>query len=159
MNATTYPRLLEELEFLLTTGNAHVSLEDACVGLTPALINAPAPGLPHTIWQLAEHLRLAQWDIVEFCLNPAHVSPEFPAGYWPAPTPPADVARWQTCLAQLEADRTRFLAHLRRAPDLLAPLPHGTGQSLLREALLIADHNAYHVGQIVLVRQLLGAWV
>lgn len=156
MNATTSPRLLDELEFLLSTGNAHVSLETACAGLTPALINAPAPGLPHTIWQLTEHLRIAQYDIVEFCLDPAHVSPEFPQGYWP--TTPADKETWQTCLTQLQTDRTRFLAHLRQAPDLLAPLPHGTGQNLLREALLIADHNAYHVGQIVLVRQLLGAW-
>ena len=158
MNATTLPQLLDELDFLLTTGNAHVSLEDACQGLTPALINTSVPGLPHTIWQLAEHLRIAQWDIVEFCLNPAHVSPEFPGGYWPAPTPPADAATWQATLQALADDRTRFLEHLRRAPDLLAPLPHGTGQNLLREALLIADHNAYHVGQIVLARQLLGAW-
>ncbi|WP_242434549.1 hypothetical protein [Hymenobacter amundsenii] len=94
MNDAPTP-LLDELEFLLTEGNAHVSLEDACTGLTPALMNTAAPGLPHTIWQLAEHLRIAQWDIVEFCLNPAHKSPEFPAGYWPAPTPPADAATWQ----------------------------------------------------------------
>nr|WP_316931427.1 DinB family protein [Hymenobacter swuensis] len=107
---------------------------------------------------MAEHLRIAQWDIVQFCLNPAHVSPEFPSGYWLAPTPPASAAQWHATLQALADDRTRFLAHLHRAPDLFAPFPHGTGQSLLREALVIADHNAYHVGQIVLVRQLLGAW-
>ena len=151
--------LVAELTSLLTKGNAHVTFEDACADLTPAQWNLRLPDAPYTIWQLAEHVRNAQWDIVEFCLEPRHESPKWPEGYWPAPDATADEDQWQDTLDRIRQDRQRFL-HLLHAPgtNLLAPLPHGTGQTILREALLIADHNAYHTGEIVLVRRLLHAW-
>ncbi|GAB3290441.1 DinB family protein [Hymenobacter tenuis] len=159
MDPTTRHDLVQELTELLTQGNAHVTLEAACADVSETLLNQSAPGLPYTVWQLAEHIRIAQWDIVEFCLSAEHVSPPWPEGYWPAPAAKADTARWQATLAQIEHDRNRFLELLEDPTrDLLRPLPHGTGQTLLREALLIADHTAYHTGQIILVRRLLHDW-
>jgi uncharacterized damage-inducible protein DinB len=159
MDQRTRKGIVEELSSLLTQGNAHVTLAEACADIPAELLNEPVPELPYTLWQLAEHLRIAQWDILEFCRNPKHESPPWPEGYWPGPEETADEARWQATLRQLEHDRTQFIELLQKADqDLLAPLPHGTGQTLLREALLIADHNAYHTGQIILVRRLLKNW-
>ncbi|GAB3638215.1 DinB family protein [Hymenobacter arcticus] len=159
MENHTRAALVAELIALLDGGNAHVPLAQAVADLPAPLRNQVVPGLPYTIWQLVEHVRIAQHDIVEFCLNPAHVSPEWPAGYWPSPAPGADEAGWQTALAQLMTDQQRFIDLLEDpATDLFAPLPHGTGQNILREALLIGDHAAYHTGEIVLVRRLMGAW-
>ncbi|MDJ0364621.1 DinB family protein [Hymenobacter sp. H14-R3] len=159
MKDPTRAALVAELTALLAGGNAHVPFEQAVADLPAPLRNQVVPSLPYTIWQLVEHVRIAQHDIVEFCVDPAHVSPEWPAGYWPSPTPGADEAGWQAALQQIEADQQRFIELLEDpATDLLAPLPHGTGQSLLREALLIGDHAAYHTGEIILVRRLLGAW-
>ena len=159
MEKQTRETLVAELTSLLTQGNAHVPFEEACADLTPALWNQYVPAAPHTIWQLVEHVRIAQLDIVEFCLDAGHESPEWPGGYWPAPAATADETAWQVTLAQIARDQERFIALLHHpATDLLTPLPHGSGQTILREALLIADHAAYHTGQIVLVRRLLGAW-
>src|SRR5262249_33499122 len=123
------------------------------------LRGAKPPGVPHTPWRLLEHMRIAQWDILEFTRDPHHVSPAWPEGYWPASDAPPHDGAWDRCVAA-------FRPHLRAredvvgdpATDLLAPLPHGQGQTPLREALLVADHNAYHLGQLVVVRRLLGAW-
>ena len=159
MDHLTREALVAHLIALLAEGNAHVTLEAACAGLTPASWNARVPDALYTIWQLAEHLRIAQWDILKFSVTAAHVSPTWPAGYWPAPEATADEAAWHRTLRQIWEDRQRFIALLQDpATDLLAPLPHGSGQTVLREALLIADHNAYHTGEIVLLRRLLGAW-
>lgn len=159
MDQRTRTGIVDELSSLLTQGNAHVTLTEACADIPLALLNQPVPDLPYTLWQLAEHLRIAQWDILEFCRNPQHVSPPWPEGYCPGPEETADEARWQTTLRQLEQDRTQFIELLQDTDqDLLSPLPHGTGQTLLREALLIADHNAYHTGQIIFVRRLLNNW-
>ncbi|QNH63668.1 DinB family protein [Hymenobacter sediminicola] len=159
MDPTTRQRLVYELQELLTKGNAHVPFEDACTDVPAELLNKQVPGLPYTIWQVAEHVRIAQWDIVEFCLHAHHESPKWPEGYWPAPHESASSARWQATLAHIRQDRTRFLALLNdETQDLLAPLAHGTGQTLLREAHLIADHAAYHTGQIILLRRLLHDW-
>lgn len=159
MEKTTRDRMVAELTELLTQGNAHVTLDEACAAVPPTLLNQPVAGLPYTLWQLAEHVRIAQWDIVEFCLNPEHESPPWPAGYWPAPEQQATAAHWQHTLAQIAHDRNRFLDLLRDPQqDLVVPLPHGNGQTLLREALLLGDHAAYHTGQIILVRRLLGNW-
>ncbi|MBJ6107472.1 DinB family protein [Hymenobacter sp. BT523] len=151
--------LVAELTSLLTKGNAHATFEEACADLTPKIWNQHVPEVPYTIWQLVEHVRIAQWDIVEFCLEPEHESPTWPEGYWPAPDATADEEQWQETLDGIRQDRQRFL-HLLHAPgtNLLAPLTHGTGQTILREAMLIADHNAYHTGEIILVRRLLKAW-
>ncbi|AHJ95822.1 DinB family protein [Hymenobacter swuensis] len=159
MDQTTRQGIVTELISLLTEANAHATFEEACAGLTPAQWNQQVPEVPYTIWQLAEHVRIAQWDIVEFSLGAEHTSPDWPTGYWPAKTAIADEATWQQTLQQIQADRQRF-TDLLQAPgtDLLAPIPHGDGQTILREAMLIGDHTAYHTGEIILIRRLLHAW-
>ncbi len=151
--------LREHLRDLLLGRNAHPDFDKAVSGLPVELRGAKPPGVPHTPWRLVEHLRIAQRDILEFSRNSAHVSPEFPAGYWPEGDAPPDDLAWDRTLAQFRAD-LQAMADLVADPknDLFAPIPHGDGQTLLREALLIADHNAYHLGQLVVVRRALGAW-
>lgn len=145
--------------YLLNEGGAHVTF-DAAVARFPAAARGKKPkGAPHTAWQLVEHMRIAQWDILEFSRNAAHVSPKFPEGYWPkSGAPPTDRA-WNESLRKFRAD-LEGMAALVSDPktDLLARIPHGDGQTILREALLVADHNAYHLGQLVILRRLLGAW-
>jgi hypothetical protein len=143
---------------LLNGGHAHLTFEQAIADLPIALRGAQPSGLPHTPWRLLEHMRIAQWDILEFCVNPRHVSPEFPDGYWPKGDTPPDGA-WDNAVASFHKD-FRALKALVANPrtDLFAPIPHGQGQTILREALLVADHNAYHLGQLVTIRRLLGAW-
>jgi hypothetical protein len=149
----------EHLVKLLAGGQAHVTFDAAVKNLPAALRGKRPKGAEHSPWEILEHLRIAQWDILEFSRDPQHVSPEWPSGYWPkSKTPPNDKA-WAKSVrafnADLEAMRKLVAAD---STDLYAPIPHGDGQTILREALLIADHNAYHIGQIVLVRRLLGAW-
>ncbi|MDF7812066.1 DinB family protein [Hymenobacter sp. YC55] len=152
-------RMVEELSNLLVQGNAHVTFEDACADVPPHLLNEAVPGLPYTVWQLAEHIRIAQWDIVEFSLDPNHTSPKWPDDYWPATESKGDAASWQATLTQIKHDRDRFIGVLEdTSQDLFAPFPHGTGQTLFREALLIGDHTAYHTGQIILLRRMLKDW-
>ena len=117
------------------------------------------PGLPHTPWRLLEHMRIAQWDILRFSVDPKHISPEFPDGYWPSGDAPPDAAAWDRSIAAFRAD-LQAIKDLVTNPDtdLFKPIPHGQGQTILREALLVADHNAYHLGQLVTVRRMLGAW-
>ena len=159
MNSHSRAALLAELAQLLAGGNAHATFEQAVADLPAPLRNQAVPQVPYTIWQLVEHLRIAQWDIVEFCLNPAHESPEWPAGYWPDRSLAVDEAGWQAALRAIAHDQQRFVDLLENpATDLFAPLPHGNGQNIFREALLIGDHAAYHTGEIILLRRLLGAW-
>jgi hypothetical protein len=151
--------LRKHLLELLRGGGAHLDFDKAVAGLPPELRGKRPAGIPHTPWRLLEHMRIAQWDILEFCRNPQHVSPEWPAGYWPAGDAPASGPAWEKSVAQFRADldaMQRLVAD--PGVDLLARLPHGTGQTVLREALLVADHNAYHLGQLVTVRRALGAW-
>ncbi len=151
--------LRDHLVELLEGGHAHVTFEDAIADLPLELRGAQPTGQPFTPWRLLEHIRISQWDIVEFTKSATHVSPEWPAGYWPASDAPPDAAAWDKSVAQVERD-LRAMQRLVRDPatDLFARIPHGTGQTALREALVLADHNAYHVGQVVLLRRLLGAW-
>ena len=151
--------LREHVLFLLRGGGAHLDFEKAVANLPPHLRGAKPPGQPHTPWRLLEHLRLAQWDILEFTRNPRHQSPPFPEGYWPAGDAPPDPAAWDRSVAAFRAD-LRAVQDLVADPntDLFTPLPHGQGQTVLREALLVADHNAYHLGQLVVLRRCLGAW-
>jgi hypothetical protein len=144
---------------LLRGGKAHLDFDKAVADLPAELRGARVPGVPHTPWRLVEHLRIAQWDILEFSRNPLHVSPPFPGGYWPPGDAPPDSAAWDRSLAAFRSD-LRAMQDLVANPDidLFAPVPHGEGQTVLREALLVADHNAYHLGQLVIVRRLLGAW-
>ena len=138
---------------------AHVDFGAAIDGIPVDLRGAVPPGLPYSPWQLLEHLRIAQHDILEFCVNPAYQEMKWPDAYWPSEAAPPDAAAWDEAVAAYRRDHeaVRRLA-TDPAVDLLATIPHGTGQTYLREVLLVADHAAYHVGQLVLVRRLLGIW-
>jgi len=151
--------LREHLLQLLSGGQAHLEWKHAFAGIPARLRGVRPPGAPHSLWELLEHLRIGQWDIVEFSRDAKHVSPEWPAGYWPASPEPSSAAAWTKSLRAFGRDLNE-LKKLVRNPktDLFARIPHGTGQTILREALVAADHNAYHLGQVVLVRRLLGAW-
>src|SRR3989454_3241766 len=144
---------------LLGKGHAHVTFQDAIAAWPPDLRGAKPPGQPFTPWRLLEHIRISQWDIVEFTKSAKHISPKWPAGYWPERDAPADAAAWDKSVAQVEQN-LRAMERLVRDPatDLFARIPHGSGQTALREALVLADHNSYHLGQLVLLRRLLGAW-
>ena len=145
------------LVWLLEEGGAHASFEQATKGLAPRLQGVKPAGLPHSAWQLLEHLRLAQWDILEFSRNPKHVSPKWPEGYWPKSEKPPKSDSWAKSVKSFLADRRAMVGLIKKA-DLFTPFAHGDGQNLLREALLLADHNAYHIGELVLLRRALGAW-
>ncbi|MGH9415189.1 MAG: DinB family protein [Terriglobales bacterium] len=153
------PALRRTVADLLVGGHAHATMQAALAGLGPAAAGRNAPRFPHTSWQLAEHIRIAQWDILEFTRDPGHLSPPFPQGYWPASATPPSPAAWTRCRRQIEADLAAMVALVRNPRrDLLAPLPHAPDKTLLLEALLLADHNAYHLGQLVAVRRALAAW-
>ncbi len=153
------PVLREHLAWLLDGGNAHAGFDATVAGLPARLHGTRPPNVPHTPWRLVEHMRIAQWDILEFCRNPRHVSPAWPDGYWPDGDGPPNEAAWKRSLKDFRADLAAIRALVTDpAADLLTPLPHGEGQTLLREALLVADHNAYHIGQLIVVRRALGAW-
>lgn len=151
--------LRDHLLYLLRGGGAHLDFDRAIADLPPDLRGVKPAGLPHSPWRLLEHMRIAQWDILEFCRNAHHVSPEFPDGYWPLGDSPPDAKAWDRSISAFRAD-LKAMQELVADPatDLFAPIPHGDGQTILREALLVADHNAYHLGQLVIVRRLLGAW-
>lgn len=152
-------KLREHLLNLLKGGGAHLNFDKAIAGLPAELRGAKPPGVPHTPWRLLEHLRIAQWDILEFTRNPRHVSPTWPEGYWPAGDASPDDGTWDWSVAAFRADLQAMQDLVSNpASDLFTPLPRGEGQTILREALLVADHNAYHLGQLVMVRRLLGAW-
>jgi hypothetical protein len=151
--------LREHVLYLLRGGGAHLDFDRAVAGLPAKLRGAKPAGQPHTPWRLLEHMRIAQWDILEFSRNPRHVSPPFPDGYWPKDDAPPDAKAWDRSVEGFRAD-LKAMQDLVADPDtdLFARIPHGEGQTVLREALLVADHNAYHLGQLVMLRRLLGAW-
>jgi hypothetical protein len=141
--------------YLLRDGGAHMSFDDF-VGSFPAdLCNRKIDGLPYTAWQVLEHMRLAQWDILEFSRDASHVSPEFPKGYWPEPEEPGTPALWQKTIDEFQNDLKQMEALVEDpSTDLYAKIPHGDGQTILREALLIADHNAYHLGALAVMARI-----
>jgi hypothetical protein len=151
--------LREHLVKLLTEAQAHATFDEAVNGLDSVLYGKVPEGAEHSPWQLIEHLRIAQWDILEFSRNEAHDSPKWPEGYWAQEKAPADAKAWDKSVRAFKHDLKEMVELIRdEKTDLFAKIPHGDGQTVLREALLIADHNAYHIGQLVLVRRLLGAW-
>ena len=159
MNGDQTARLREHLLYLLKGGGAHLDFDKAIADLPAELRGAKPPGVPHTPWRLLEHLRIAQRDILEFTRNPKHVSPEFPAGYWPKTPAPPDNKAWKKSADAFCSDLKAMIKIVEsKSTDFLAPIPHGDGQTILREALLVADHNAYHLGELLLLRRLLGAW-
>jgi hypothetical protein len=149
----------EHVIYLLKGGGAHVHFMDAVEGFPEAKRGTFIAGLPHTGWQLLEHSRIAQWDILEFSRNSKHVSPGFPEGYWPKTPGPADRAAWEKSVEAFRRDLEEMVSLVNNPKtDLCAKIPHGDGQTILREALLLADHNAYHLGQLVDLRRALGEW-
>jgi len=151
--------LRKHLVDLLQGSNAHIDFNGAIARLPVKLRGAVAKGCPHTPWQMLEHIRIAQWDILEFSRNPKHVSPKWPDGYWPKAAAPPSSAAWDKSVRAVRDDMAALVKLVTsKKTNLFQPIPHGEGQTILREALLLADHNAYHVGQLVLLRRLLGAW-
>lgn len=151
--------LREHVLYLLQGGGAHLGFEQATSDLPEDLRGAKVAGSTHSPWRLLEHLRICQWDILEFSRNPQHVSPEFPDGYWPDGDAPPDAGAWDRSVSQFRSDLQAMMDLVANPEiDLTARIPHGDGQTILREALLVADHNAYHLGQLVFLRRCLGAW-
>lgn len=150
--------VISNLSDLLNKGNAHVSLDAALDGVPFDLLGKQITGLPYTIWQLADHIRIAQWDILEFSRNAKYVSPEWPDGYWPSEIKPASKDEWENCVGQIKSDRASFIKLLSASKDIYKPFDYGSGQSLLKEALVLADHNSYHTGQIIILRRMLHDW-
>jgi hypothetical protein len=150
--------LRRQLVRLLDWRDAHLRFDDAVRGWPTKLRGVKPRGAPHTAWQLVEHLRICQWDILEFCRNPNYKEMPF-EDYWPRTVSPPSGAAWEKSLRAFRADN-QAMQKLLTSPktDLFAPIPWGSGQTILREAVLVADHNAYHVGQLVLLRRLVGAW-
>ena len=151
--------LREHLVKLLEGGHAHVRFEAAVKGIPAALRGKRPKGAGHSLWEILEHMRIAQRDILEFSRDANHVSPPWPDGYWPKTQAPPNAQAWNKSVRDFTADRKAMQALVAaKTTDLHAPLAHGEGQTILREALLIADHNAYHLGELVLIRRLLGIW-
>lgn len=159
-DATRTRALRDHALELLAGGHAHVGFDRAVDGWPEALRGASAEGLPYTAWQLLEHLRIAQRDIVDYSRSPDHVSPPWPEGYWPPSATPPDPTAWEASVAAFRAELEAMKALMADPErDLLVPFPWSDkGHTLLREALLLADHNAYHVGQLVVLRRVLGVW-
>ena len=150
--------LREHLLYLLRGGGAHIGFDEVVDNFPEELYNARGAGVDYTPWQLLEHMRIAQWDILEFSRSAAHVSPKWPEGYWPDRALHADAEKWRASVEAFRADLRAMEGLVADSSnDLYAPLAHGTGQTLLREALLVADHNAYHLGALVMLRNSLRA--
>jgi hypothetical protein len=151
--------LREQLTKLLGWQDAHINFDAAVEGIPTHLQGVRPEGLPYSPWQLLEHMRLTQRDILDFCRDPAYEAPKWPDDYWPKSTIPSRLESWQESVAAFLADR-EALVELIADPrlDLYAKIPHGEGQTYLREVVLVADHSAYHIGELVAVRRLLGVW-
>lgn len=152
-------QLRQQLAKALDWREAHADLAASAKDFPAELRGKVPDGMPHSAWQLLEHIRIALWDIYEFSRSSRHQSPEWPGGYWPKSAAPPDDHAWEQSIHSIQENldgMRKLITDPKR--DLLAPIPGGSGQTLLREALLIADHNAYHLGQLVLVRKALGAW-
>jgi hypothetical protein len=147
--------LRKHLLDLLDMKGAHIDFDSAVADFPPELRGRKPAGSPHSPWQLLEHMRLAQWDILEFSRDAKHVSPEFPDGYWPKSDAPPSEHAWNQSIKKFHVDLAgmkKLIADPKH--DLTAPIPHGDGQTLLREALVLADHNSYHLGQLMLLRKM-----
>lgn len=154
----TEEALRQHVVNLLTSKDAHAEFERVVANLPESLRGERPKGAEHSPWEVLEHLRITQWDILEFSRNAGHRSPEFPAGYWPKTQGPPNAGAWSESVESFLKDRKALCALVTESTDLFATIPHGDGQTILREALLAADHTAYHLGELVLLRRLLGAW-
>lgn len=151
--------LTRQLIDLITKGNAHATFGQAVENISFKNISIKPNNVPYNIWMLAEHIRIAQADILDFSINSGYKELKWPEEYWPTDEAPEDESAWEKCVDEIFKDREHFISLLEQPNvDLLKPFPHGNGQNLFREALLIADHNSYHTGEIVLIRRLLNEW-
>lgn len=151
--------LREHVVYLLTGGGAHATFDDAVKSLPEKLRGIKPQGLPHSAWMLLEHLRLAQWDILEFSRNPKYKAAKWPEDYWPKKESPSSSAAWDKSIQRFRDDLMEMKELVENPKtDLFALIAWGDGQTILREALLVADHNSYHVAQLIDVRRLLGTW-
>lgn len=150
--------LIQQLIALLTKGNAHATFHDAVKNIPFEDLGKIADNLPYSIWQITEHIRITQKDILDFSANENYKELNWPDDYWAKETAPADESAWQDCLAKIDEDLNEFIELLKNSEDIYKPFEHGDGQNLLREAFLIADHNSYHTGEIIILRRLLGNW-
>jgi hypothetical protein len=151
--------LRSQLANFLSWNEAHASFDAAVEGLPAEFRGAVPRGMPHSAWELVEHIRLTQRDILDFCRDPGYEERSWPADYWPGSSEPSDESAWLQSIEAVRRDRAAMADYISDPDcDLYAPIPHGNGQTPLREVLLVADHTAYHVGQLVSVRQALGAW-
>ncbi len=149
----------DQLLALLRGGNAHMTFDDAVADFPLEHINTHPPQVPYTFWHLLEHLRLTQRDILDFIRNPAYEYLPWPAGYWPAPDTQAEPVQWAKTIADFHADLQAIEALVKdRQTDLTAPIPHAPDYTIFREILLVADHNAYHIGELGVLRQAMGLW-
>jgi hypothetical protein len=146
----------KELLALLKGGEAHMTFDSAVSGFLMKDINQSVPNGNYTVWHLLEHLRIAQWDILEFVRNPDHISPDFPSGYWPEPDATATPSLWKKTIKEIRAD-LKALQGLVEDPktDFFSPIPHARGYTIFREMLLVADHNAFHVSELIILRRVL----
>ncbi len=151
--------LREQLVQNIRGGHAHATFEDVVRDFPPDRAGTRPKGCPHSAWELLEHMRLAQNDILRFSKSADYVSPKWPEGYWPQTARPADTGDWEKSVRAFRRDRKAFEALIEDpSQNLHKKFPWGDGQTLLREALLIIDHNSHHLGQLLLVRRLLGLW-
>lgn len=151
--------LRQQLVSLLTGKDAHADFETAIAHIPEAARGKRPAGAEHSAWEVLEHLRITQWDILEFTRDAKHASPEFPAGYWPSTQAPPHAAAWDASVQKFREDLKAFCELVSdETTDLFAKIPHGDGQTVLREALLASDHTAYHLGELVLLRRVLGVW-
>jgi len=148
--------LREHLLYLLRGGAAHLSLDDLVADFPVEAYGRKFEGLPYTPWQVLEHMRIAQWDILEFCRDASHVSPKFPKGYWPKPDEHGNAELWSQTVDRFRRELKQMEELVAdRSTDLFAEIPHGDGQTILREALLVSDHNAYHLGALLVMSRIL----
>lgn len=156
---TTDQLLREQLLALLRGGNAHLTFDDAVADFPTEAINQRPPHVPYTPWHLLEHIRIAQWDILDFMRNPNYQELKWPDEHWPKPDATADRAAWDATIAAFHADLQEVEAIVTNPQtDFAMQIPHGDGQTILREILLVADHNAYHIGEFAILRQVMGTW-
>jgi len=151
--------LREQLLKVIDWEEAHVPFDRAVKGIPPSMRGVVPNGWEHSAWQLVEHIRIAQADILEFSITAKYNAKKWPDDYWPKASAPRNAAAWSKSIAEIRTDRKK-LQQLAKNPrvDLTAEIPHGTGQTYLRELLLVAAHNSYHIGQIVSLRKQLGIW-
>lgn len=151
--------LREHLLYLFNGDGAHLDFDSAIKGLPASVRNKKPAGAAHSPWETLEHLRITQWDVLESIRNAKHVSPEFPSGYWPGTSTSEGEKAWSKSVEAFRRDREALAEMIAsRSTDLLAALPNGDGQTVFRKVAMLADHNAYHLGQLILLRRLLGAW-